>query len=1495
MSPLVSTFNMVQPTATNGGEATEAESTLNAEEPQQQQQKLRPRLEMGGDRGKPAARVVNRRRPVPSSRGSGAAASIVPIPFSSPTARPTTASKRVPSSVGSQQVEPNQTTTSCLGAVMERTSRRRRPSSSSAQKNGTTGVHAMTAAAAPSPLWLDTKKTGMPTVYRSLGTFRPKKSSATSSSSQLTHSSAADNSVAKAGKNTTTTTSEQHQEQDKLRHASVLEADNLLAALSETEVQGSIQELTALLDPATLAFLKQRGQRHSTSALAAASTTATTTTTTTTTVKNTNAAKFADVANATIGCPDPPIPSTAVTDVHAPPSRRVEEQFDPCLPFVVPEIDQNDEAEKRRRMAHVLSSIRTLDELDDAYRDANQRLQSSPSSENELKNINTVAKEDEFPLACQLLRSSSPAQSLWACRVVYNRLRAVHRQKNAKRFRLRPMMSNDHDDAEEWPFPILLPVSLRCLLDSTFPLSGGSMMQSTYVLQSLDLLCQLRACTDHVVDLTVHENNDFDENDSDAVIFQRDCLDDAVPTLPLSSCYASAPSLTTTENDTVDLNSSSAAYAVTLPGSSTGAKNDGEEFIRDPLWTLLARMRVIPCLAQLLRHGHRISILEERDFISEDSNQEKKTGLLPPELLTAVCGILAMAGQRSPGAASAIVNHPTMMNDLVGMTLIRADGSARFDPHLATPTIRLFCTLSRQTREAAEGLCCHVTESSSFLLQVLGRKATTNPIPESRNSAHSSLQQWTLILWRTFLRYELALDICQSVLVLASPHLVPEIQHSPSYVLLPELYSCFAIGVFASRARPCQKETDGLDGACPDDTNNDLAAAWGPSLKRQALRHLTLGNANTFEAIESLRVCSSIIRYFAASISTNASSKDYLAASVDPLAEEDSAFLKSLFSIIQSSDMLDVCESALRSAFMPCFPGNLFLHDSFSRRKEASACSFVCALISSVLVTKHMTHTTDGLHQDIPNMVGSLRQLLLSILEPVFRGKGCDFISSTKDIFLVDTARRRWLNGLHASAATFLSETSATSGIDQSICRAMAHSILGRLDRGDESTAVQLLSVILQKEKALPHMSVVLHKELRSSLKNRYQLDHSMQLHFPPGSLQREFSGVALRSLRSESDAMLPEKDGTDHLLPIGKYWLWKLLSNATPFLDQAGKSQWINVILETLNAIETFDECNFSDIFTRAGLVSVGPKLYYISNICLQTESVLSHEWIRAKANVLLDQYFLTMASNDVIELAHECSKHLDPLSRTRVFQSKRIHDLTDEEKLMTVLEPSKYDGTPFSPAVLRALESFVQDLCDSFLRHGADFPFFAKCLRVFLAAGFPSKIRCIVIQRLHGVLHLLTLDDDGDLLSLLPHFFTGGMPHVDNSYRDSPELLDAIANVYCKGTSMRPDDSFFASWSIGMLARNLAINVSMASSSGKSVNKLRLETLEPRFASRVMQVCLAWLSTTGTVKELTNKARYSSDRNRYAQEDTPDDDQFDWTQALAGLHVSARTSSND
>jgi len=261
---------------------------------------------------------------------------------------------------------------------------------------------------------------------------------------------------------------------------------------------------------------------------------------------------------------------------------------------------------------------------------------------------------------------------------------------------------------------------------------------------------------------------------------------------------------------------------------------------------------------------------------------------------------------------------------------------------------------------------------------------------------------------------------------------------------------------------------------------------------------------------------------------------------------------------------------------------------------------------------------------------------------------------------------------------------------------------------------------------------------------------------------------------------------------------------------------------------------------------------LYYIVTMCLHPEIILSSDQIAELASSLLDNYIQRLGPEDAKAFGEVCRRHAATKIADKPEEVETHLTAEEEEKMKAILDPTMPKDCGFPSATVKAVEGLLNDLCDAFLDYGAQYPFFTKSLRLFLANGFPTKIRSTVIQRLGGALHLLSLSDDANLINILPSFLAGGLPTIDNSVRDSPEILDCVAVVYTLGTNVRPDDIFFMSWTVGMLARSLADSLSLGGKTGLSVAKRRIWKLEKSVFLRVVETTALLLLGNGTLEEI-------------------------------------------
>jgi hypothetical protein len=1052
-------------------------------------------------------------------------------------------------------------------------------------------------------------------------------------------------------------------------------------------------------------------------------------------------------------------------------------------------VTRDDRVLGKEEFSQLLSSISTYEDLDAAYA-------TYVPTELQEKAASTLdqQQDDSFLMACDLLRSTAPRQNLWAARAVYHRLRD---DWEAGQF-----CSLETDRDVVWPYPVVLPVSLRCLLDNSFQRTNGFVLH-TYVLQSIYMLLLLRSSREHILDVT-------GQYVSSSMVYQEYALDDAVPTPPTSAYYRSnqVTPLSVGAHENVAYSTSSSSESATM---------DGQAFQSDPMWTLLSKMRIVPRLASLL-YCPDVPLI-----------------LLPAKALVSICGILAMIGQRSPGAASAIVQHPTLLSNLVERTCVPFDGESRCNPNVALPTILLLCTLARQSRVAALGISV-----DAVLLQILSRKA--------EHESEYRLQRWTVILWRTLLRYGHCLSPLSALVPLAAPHLSLGVSYR--FSLASDFASAFATVQRCAWVASLMDENDKRITA-EQQTILAHSGAWLASSIRNAIVNVSTQVAvssideSTSDWIARLRYGSSCFQLLASFLAiardNSTNTEECKPDNLTVLEERDC--VSALVSIENSCVMQRILDVSMRSAFVVEFSGNA----PFNEEEEACACTFLVEYLK-LLESLRERFDVDIDSTETGRNLRLLLERITRLLEDKYlfarlRGEVSEDGAESKKYY---RQRRAWLNRCHSGIVKFLAAQHST----RYNLTVLACTIIGRLENGDEALAANLLShdsLFSSKEQqstsAVSPISTMMVRELCRSQIGKAQLDHSFKLQHGLGITAGGVGQFDISSLLSHADAgPAPDQASADAFLPVGKLWVWQILSGASALdVDQtrphAGHKEVICLLMSCLDFIQVIEEHGwYAWSFPR------GEKLYYLMNICLQSEIVLSEGTLLAAATNLFVKYTQRDSNQNLaISFCEACLLHSTARKHQEVDETK-----TEEEtkRLALMDEPSE--------ASMRSLSDFLIDLCDSFVDHGAQYPFFTKCIRTFLLPTFPARIRCELLGRLRGLLHLLSLEGD-NMSELLYFHLSAKSPLVDESSRDDPEFLDEITNAYAIGSGTRGDDVFVSVLAVATLTKSLAISLAFPSS-GQSASKRRIQRLEHSVAIKILQSVARFASSRRTCSDLVS-----------------------------------------
>lgn len=482
------------------------------------------------------------------------------------------------------------------------------------------------------------------------------------------------------------------------------EADAILDSMSPEQIRYGVRELESALSPDLIAFLRTRGQ-------------------------NKNDQKKSSISQQ--------------VQLQQPKSVMKSNNIESMTK------KQNDQIilEEKERTAKILSSIQTVEDLDKAFASMQSGIEDPTVSASNVTMDSNNQTTSEILTATSLLRSSSSHQRLLAVKTLSSLLekgldQRLHYEKQQKMADTIPLSSNHN-------YPPILPVSLRCLLD--LPSPHKHILLHRHVLQSIYSLLLLFSCPEHRVILPIFSSPKHSHryNEDHSFLYQKYFLEDNIPTTPPGSVYKSSPSSTTSTSDQVE----AGCYAT--DSSAQTATLDGSAFYTDPMWTLLSRMRILPCLSNLLHYcqgrlkrDQRIETCDEK--MDESSNLRALT-TLPDESWISICGILTMICTRSPGAACAIAQHKTILKEVIEGTLMMPTGDE--DDHensgfvvrtkVALPALILLCTLARQSRVVAS--CEQPFANVITVLQaILGM--------EAENDEERMVQFYALTLWRILLR-----------------------------------------------------------------------------------------------------------------------------------------------------------------------------------------------------------------------------------------------------------------------------------------------------------------------------------------------------------------------------------------------------------------------------------------------------------------------------------------------------------------------------------------------------------------------------------------------------------------------------------------------------------------------------------------------------------------------------------------------------------------------
>ncbi|KAL7457943.1 hypothetical protein ACHAWC_009461 [Mediolabrus comicus] len=890
-------------------------------------------------------------------------------------------------------------------------------------------------------------------------------------------------------------------------------------------------------------------------------------------------------------------------------------------------------------------------------------------------------------------------------------------------------------------YPPLLPVALRCILDESLALAHttGGMSLLSQGLRSIHCLLKLFVHPYHVVNVSSTAMGKSDPFELHTLYFMSD-----VSNVPSGTELYPPTQITPIGAD----GTNGSCYRA--DSSAASAESDSKAFYNDPAWILLSKMRILPCLADVIA------------FLSKEVSSGHG---IQVAVIQSICGILAMLAVRSPGAALAIANHKGLLPFLTVYCFSPKsdDNGTLFDTQRVLPLLILLCTLARQSKDVAS----LEMPFDTILPHLQGILCL-----QTGNQDELQIQCWSIILLRTLLRYGLGTEHVQSLISIAAPHVAVQ---KPQNTICLSYLSFFASVCNASNMNERQK-VGRLSSISEQDNDNvlSMSAMWLSSTIKNCVTTLPtlLLEFDSDDRVSVMKLVSCQLRLLS---SFTSAARQSTATTAVPILSEQSC--RSVIDSVLASNMLEYClERSLRWSFCAKWHEAGDVTAATSLEQEAIACAFVISFMDLVV------------HSGV--IAGKVLDVILCELRNVrtfWEGKET-LTTCCHDIHIV---RQSLFIEAEFSVLKCLSAV-GVKGNDLSLILAFAVSLVGRLNIGHEAIASFVFSQNelfvadsnREGESKVFLRSLFLGELGRTNQDRKTQLEHS----------ERMFNGGPVNSLRCTADfsAAMSAKDDR-FFLPVGATWLWNVLSSTITsdeeaYGDDRGVTNAAMIVRDALSLLEQLET-------TVPCLLNQGTKLYHLCNVCLYPEEVLRDDNVTACLNSLFNQLHGVDGVGVLVpDFTRECFQH------SRLSRMKKSSD--DDTS-----DPSFAPERLFLEDEMRAMDDFVGDFCEAYIEYGGQYLIFTRFMRFFLRHDFPDKVVKSVLDRLQPILNVLTIEGEAreSLQLSLVQSMKGVLPSVDSSSRDSSVLLDSFAAVLKTAKKLVRGDYIYM-LAISFLSRNLA-----------------------------------------------------------------------------------------
>jgi len=361
------------------------------------------------------------------------------------------------------------------------------------------------------------------------------------------------------------------------------------------------------------------------------------------------------------------------------------------------------------------------------------------------------------------------------------------------------------------------------------------------------------------------------------------------------------------------------------------------------------------------------------------------------------------------------------------------------------------------------------------------------------------------------------------------------------------------------------------------------------------------------------------------------------------------------------------------------------------------------------------------------------------------------------------------------------------------------------------------------------------------------------------------FTSGSLSSLRCTADFVGKSNnaEGGRFLLPLGAVWMYNVLSStmssqsdrppsASSRNDEHDRNM-ADILSHALQLLLQLETAPNGTSYTVS--INNGTKLYHITNMCLFPEKILSNDLIGSSLEILFKHLSgtecnSTSDSSLVKDFIKACFEH----SRLSQEPMKRKEDEKDstETQLYNMLTGEQSASSAYSKDELKALYDFIDDLCNSYIEYGGQYPTFTNFIRLFLRHDFPAKTITAVLTKLHPILHVLTIEEEDkqSLVFSLTQSISGGLPSLDSSRRDPSSVLDSFSTSLKKRDKELTRNDYVYLLAIAVLSRNLASS-SQRCDCGLQAMKNRLSGVSTIVFYDITQAAEKFLRSGGGTKD--------------------------------------------